>query len=177
MAESQTIARPYAEAAFQYALEAGDLKGWSSALARIQTVLATPEAATLIGTPALSDTALATVLGDAATALDAGQQRFVELLARNGRLGALPEIVVQFENQRRAHEGIVQVHISSAFPLDDAQRKEVVDALKTRYGTRIESTVQVDPELIGGVCLRIGDEVIDASVRGKLAQLAVSLKS
>jgi len=101
----------------------------------------------------------------------------VTVLADNERLGVVPEITAQFEALRNAHEGVVDARISSAFPLSEAQLADIVDTLRGKYGSQVKASVNVDPELIGGVSIRIGDEVMDASVRGKLAQLAGVFKA
>ena len=99
------------------------------------------------------------------------------VLAQNERLGVLPEIAAQFDALRNAHEGVVDARIASAFPLSDAQLAEIVATLRAKYGREVKTSVSVDPDLIGGVSIRVGDEVMDASVRGKLAQLAGVLKA
>ena len=90
-------------------------------------------------------------------------------------LGALAEIAGLFEGLRNEHEGVLEASIASAFPIDAGQIDAIVSTLSQRFGRRIKASVNVDPELIGGVSIRIGDEVIDASVRGKLAQMASAL--
>jgi F-type H+-transporting ATPase subunit delta len=129
----------------------------------------------LIGHPAVSAAKVAAVVADTAGSLDAAQSNFVRLLADNERLGALGEIASLFEALRNEHEGVLEASISSAFPIDAAQVDSIVATLAQRYGRRIKASVSVDSELIGGVSIRIGDEVIDASVRGKLAQMASAL--
>lgn len=176
MAESQTIARPYAEAAFKLALERGALPSWSDALARLSAVASTDVARDLVGNPALGVAQVVGLLADTAGALDAEQRNFVQVLAENERLTVLPEIAAQFEALRNAHDGVIEAQVSSAFPLSEAQLADVVATLQAKYGRQVKVGVQVDPELIGGVSIRIGDEVTDASVRGKLAQLAGALK-
>jgi len=99
----------------------------------------------------------------------------VQLLAGNERLTVLPEICGHFESLRNAHEGVLDARISSAYPLSDAQVAEVVAALEAKYARKVKVSVAVDPDLIGGISIRIGDEVLDTSVRGKLAQLADAL--
>lgn len=175
MAEMITIARPYAEAAFKFARDAQALPAWSDALARLAAVLATDAAHELVGHPGLPPAALAGALVETAGGLDAAQSNFVRLLADNERLTALADIASLFEGLRNAHEGVLEAAISSAFPIDSAQVESIVSTLAQRYGQRIKASVSVDPELIGGVSIRIGDEVIDASVRGKLAQMASAL--
>jgi len=175
MAESLTIARPYAEAAFRLARDANALPQWSDALSRLSAVVRTDVARELLTNPRLTADRLAAVLGDVAGVLTDDQRKFVRVLAANERLSVLPEIVSLFESQRNAHEGVLHAQVSSAYPLSDEQEREVVATLEAKYGRKVKVTVGIDPGLIGGVSIRIGDEVHDASVRGKLAQLADAL--
>lgn len=176
MAESLTIARPYAEAAFKIAIEQGALPAWSEALARLALVAGAEAANEVVGNPALSATQVASLFADTAGALTAEQGNFVQLLAENERLAVLPEIAQQFQALRNAHEGVLDAQVSSAFPLTDAQLAEIVATLREKHGREVKVSAAVDPDLIGGVSIRIGDEVTDVSVRGKLAQLAGALK-
>ncbi len=97
------------------------------------------------------------------------------VLAGNDRLVVLPEIAAAFEALRNAHEGVLDARIASAYPLSEQQVADVVATLEGKYGRKVKASVSVDPDLIGGISIRIGDEVMDASVRGKLAQLADAL--
>jgi F-type H+-transporting ATPase subunit delta len=175
MAEALTIARPYAEAAFKLASDAKALPQWSEALERLAAVAADGASREIIGNPRLSDEQVATLFADVAGGLAPEQRNFVRLLAANERLSVLPEIASLFEAQKNASEGVLDARITSAYPLFAAQVDEVVSSLEARYGRKVKATVEVDADLIGGVSIRIGDEVIDASVRGKLAQLADAL--
>lgn len=177
MAESLTIARPYAEAAFQLARDQGTLPSWSDALRRLAAVASNPVAYELIGTPQLSVAQVATVVAEVAGELSAEQINFVQVLAVNERLAVLPEVAGQFEILRNRFEGVLDAQVSSAFPLSEAQVADIVGTLAEKYGRQVKATVTVDAELIGGVSIRVGDEVMDASVRGKLAQLASALKA
>ncbi len=177
MAELLTIARPYAEAAFKHAREAQSLPSWSQALARLSEVVSSPAARDIIGNPALSTAQVARLMTDVVGSLDSAQQNFVRLLADNERLSVIAEIAAHFEGLRNQHEGVLQAEIVSAFPIDEAQVQSIVSTLASKYGRNIKPTVSVDSSLIGGVAIRIGDEVIDASVRGKLAQMAGALKA
>jgi F-type H+-transporting ATPase subunit delta len=175
MAEMLTIARPYAEAAFKLAQDGGALPSWSDALARLSAVVASPAARDLIGNPRFSDDQVAALVADVAGTLTAEQRNFVQLLASNERLSALAEICSHFEDLRNAYEGVLDARVSSAYPLSDAQVTEVVATLEAKYARKVKVSVAVDPDLIGGISIRIGDEVLDTSVRGKLAQLADAL--
>jgi F-type H+-transporting ATPase subunit delta len=99
----------------------------------------------------------------------------VQLLAQNERLTVLPEIVGHFESLKNGSEGVIDAHIDSAYPLSEQQVADVIATLQAKYGRKVKADVHVDPELIGGISIRIGDEVHDTSVRGKLAQLADAL--
>jgi F-type H+-transporting ATPase subunit delta len=177
MAESLTIARPYAEAAFKLARDGQSLPQWSDALARLAAVAASDAARELIGNPRLSDAQVAGLLADVAGSLSPEQRNFVTVLAANDRLAVLPEIAEVYETLRNAHEGVLDARIASAYPLSEQQVADVVATLEARYGRKVKPTVSVDADLIGGISIRIGDEVMDASVRGKLAQLADALMS
>lgn len=177
MAESLTIARPYAEAAFKLASEQGTLASWSDALSRLAAVVADPLAKEVIGSPQLTSEQVASLVADTGGNLANEQRNFVRVLAENERLAVLPDIASQFEVLRSAFEGVLDAQISSAFPLSDAQVNEIVQLLAAKHGRQVKASVIVDSALIGGVSIRVGDEVTDASVRGKLAQLSDALKA
>ena len=182
MAENVTLARPYAEAAFQLAKSGNSLAAWSEVLSRLSAVAARPEMEECIGNPRLSPVQLAKLCLDVATsdtkvALSADQQNFVSVLADNDRLIVLPEISELFNQLKHGHEGVKDAEITSAFVLDEATLKTLVVDLERKFGCKIQATVKVDAELIGGVRIAVGDEVIDASVRGKLAAMAIALKN
>ena len=177
MAELLTIARPYAEAAFKLARDTGALAAWSDALSRLAAVVSNEVARDLVGNPALGTAQLADLLCDAAGQLSAEQKNFVRVLADNERLETLPSVASQFEALRNQHEGVIDAQITSAFPLSEEQVSQIVGTLAAKYGRSVKPSVSVDPELIGGVSIRVGDEVMDASVRGKLAQMAGALKA
>jgi F-type H+-transporting ATPase subunit delta len=182
MAENVTLARPYAEAAYQLAKSGNSLAAWSDALERLAAIAARPEMEECIGNPRLSPEQLAQLCLDVVaskekTGLSAEQQNFVRVLADNDRLIVMPEISALFNELKHGHEGVKDAEIASAFALDDATLKNLVADLERKFGCKIQATVKVDAELIGGVRIAVGDEVIDASVRGKLAAMATALKN
>lgn len=178
MAENVTIARPYADAAFELARGAGALGPWSEALDRLAAIAADPQMRDCIADPKLTDDQLIQlVLGLAGEGLSAELQNFVRVLVTNERLQLLPEIRDLFVQLKNEHEGVQEAQIASAFPLDDATLANLKSDLEARFKTKLNVQVSVDPELIGGVRIAIGDEVIDASVRGKLANMAAALKN
>jgi F-type H+-transporting ATPase subunit delta len=178
MAEIATLARPYAEAVFGLADKAGALPAWSKTLARMAQVAAHPEVQACIGNPNLSADRLyglfVSLCGDA---LPLEVQNFVRVLIANDRLALLPEIEVLYEELKNEREGVVEAQIQTAFPLDDAHLAGLVADLERRFKRKVQPQVTLDKELIGGVRIVIGDEVIDGSVRGKLDGMAAALKS
>ena len=180
MAETTTIARPYARAAFEEAEASGELKRWSELLQAAAVVAADPSMRALLATPQLSYQQKAELLLDICSAVctdgipEAGRH-FITLLAENRRLAVLPYIVVLFEKRRAEVEQTVQAELVSAFPISDAQRDEIAEGLKARLKRTIMLDCKVDQSLIGGAIIRAGDLVIDGSVRGQLQKLATVL--
>lgn len=178
MAELVTIARPYADAAFDLASGADALKSWSAVLERLAAIVSAPEMKALITDPKLSaDGLVKLVLDVAGDGLGKEQQNFVQVLVDNERLQLMPEIHALFEDLKNGKEGVKDAEITSAFPLDDTALKSLTKDLEGRFKARLNVTVSVDPQLIGGVRIAVGDEVIDASVRAKLAIMATALKN
>lgn len=176
MAELVTIARPYAEAVFKLACEKSNLAGWSDMLALLATVARDPQMQACINNPNLSTQQIENViLGIAGDKLDGAGRNFVQVLAQNGRLEALPQIQILYERLRHEREGVLDARIISALPLNDEQTKQLVARLETKYQRKISVQVEVDPQLIGGVKIMVGDKVIDATVRGRLDAMAAAL--
>jgi len=172
-----TIARPYAEAAFERAKETGQLEAWSQALALLSAVASNPQMGAQIANPNVPRERLRDmILEIGGDAVPAEVANLVRLLAQNARLGAIPEIASLFEASRTADQGVRHVLVRSAYAMNAAQQKELAQALARRFGSEVELTVEKDPELIGGLEIRAGDLVIDDSIRGKLAQLAHALQ-
>lgn len=177
MAENITLARPYADAAFQLARTTNALGSWQQALDRMAAVAADAQMVDCIGNPRLLPAQVSQLFLDVVGSVSAEQQNFVRLLVDNDRLQVLPEIRDLYVELKNGQEGVQEADIASAFPLDDATLKNLVAELEARFKCRIQATVSLDPELIGGVRIAVGDQVIDASVRGKLAAMATALQS
>ena len=178
MAENVTIARPYADAAFKLAEAGNALGAWSDALDRLAAVAADGQMQECIANPGVSVASLKQLMLDVAgSGLSAEQQNFIQVLAENERLGVLPEIRDLFTSLKNGAEGTKEAIIQSAFELDGAARAQLVADLEQRFGCKIKATVVVEPDLIGGVRIAVGDQVIDDSVRGKLASMATALKN
>jgi len=175
MAEAVTVARPYAEAVFALADATSALGHWSQMLAAMATVAATPEMMEASGNPRLSPEQVYGIIAGASGNITTEAQNFLRVLIENRRLGLLPEIREIFEELKNEREGVVDAVITTAFPLDSGQLAEIQAELERRFKRKIKARVDVDAALIGGVRMQVGDEVIDGSVRGKLAGLASAL--
>jgi F-type H+-transporting ATPase subunit delta len=176
MAEIATLARPYAEAVFRLADAGAALPGWSSTLRTMAQVAEHPDMQECLATYDLTAAQLRDLfLSLCPTDLSAEAKSFIGLLIENDRLTLLPEIFAQFEALKNQREGVVDAEISSAFELEAAQLASLVTELEKRFKRKINPKVRIDRELIGGVCVVVGDEVIDGSVRGKLNAMAAGL--
>ncbi len=172
MEESGTIARPYALAAFEQAQEDGQVAEWAGMLEALEMVASDPTMKGLIVNPKVDrDAVTALVLDVAGDRLTPHARNFVRLLGHNGRLGQLGAIRGIFEQEREALEGRGQIEVRSAYPLTPEEEGRIGEAMSKRLGVSVSLSVSVDPDLIGGVVLRAGDLVIDASLRGRLNQL------
>jgi len=177
MAELATIARPYAEALFGVA-EGGDLAAWSALVQEVGQVARLPELMSVASSPKVSHAQVVDLLLAAAKSSlkDSPQAKnFVQMLVDNHRLSLLPEIAAQFEELKNAREGAADALIVSAFPLQDAQLADLVASLTRKFGRKLKPTVEVDASLIGGVRVTVGDEVLDTSVRARLAGMRTAL--
>ncbi|MBM3346835.1 MAG: F0F1 ATP synthase subunit delta [Betaproteobacteria bacterium] len=177
MAEIATIARPYAEAAFRLAEESGATSSWSSALSRLAAVAQSADVEQLVGNPRVTSAQLTELLVGLSGESDASLRNFVGALVENKRVPALPSVHEQFEVLKNEREGTIDATIESALPMDDQQLATLVADLERRFKRRIRPQVTINAELIGGACVRVGDEVIDGSVRSKLAAMSVALKN
>jgi F-type H+-transporting ATPase subunit delta len=174
--DATTIARPYAEAVFQRAVETDKLDLWSDMLGLLGTAVADPMLSEVLANPELSRQQKAELMLDIGGGhLSEEGQNLVKLLAENGRIGVLPEIAEAFEYAKAEHEGSVDVEVTTAFALKPAQEEALASALKKKLGREVRITSHEDPELIGGFRLRAGDMVIDGSVAAQLSQLAHEL--
>ena len=187
MADNNTIARPYARAAFELANEKGDLAKWSEALTVAKDVLADGQAVKFLAHPTLTDeqkleflTELFKSAGGKASILAGGSKQgknFLKLLLEYGRVSVLPEIAEHFEVLKANIENTVEVTVTSAAPMSAAQKKTIAAALTERLGRTVHLEAEIDETLIGGAVIRAGDVVIDGSLRSRLEGLSNALIS
>lgn len=178
MAENVTLARPYAEAVFDLARDSGQLAAWAEALERVAAVAADPGVKACLSNPAVRKEQAVQLLAEGSgMKLTAEQENMLRVLVDNDRAQLLPEIHEMFVQLKNAHEGVKDALVSSAFPIDEAALASLTADLEAHFKSKLRVSVQLDPELIGGVRVAVGDEVIDASVRGKLAAMAAALQN
>ncbi len=174
MAELATIARPYAEALFKAAgAQAADALAWLDELA---AVAAHEQLLAFAADPKVrAEQVFDVITGVMKTPLPEIGRNFLRTVIDNERVAALPEIARQFRERVNAQRGVADAVVESAFPIDDAQLAELQGVLEKRFGRRLRLTVQLRPELIGGVRVVVGDEVLDTSVKARLEQMRVAL--
>ena len=176
MADRLTVARPYARAAFEEARRNDGLAPWSDALQTAAIVVKDRRVASLLDNPRVTSAELAQLVDEiAARPLGQHGANFVRMLADNHRLGYLPEIARLFDSLKDDAEGVVDVTVSSAAAIDEAQRGRISAALERRLRRKARLHFEIDPALIGGAVLRAGDLVIDGSLRTRLERIAYEL--
>ena len=175
MAETVTIARPYAEAVFALADKGGSLAQWSDTLGQLALVAQAPEMSQLFGNPKVTSAQFVELFSAAGGAMPAEAKALLQMLTENKRLEALPAIRDLFEQRKAEREGAIDATIESAFPLEGAELDALVADLERRFKRKIRPQVSVDKELIGGARISVGDQVIDGTVRGKLEAMNAGL--
>ena len=180
MAEIATIARPYAEALYKAVkasagADAASASGWLDELAAIA---GNPQLLAFSDSPkATADQVLGLITGVAKTAMPEMARNFLRTVVENGRLNALPEIAIQFRALKNAQSGSSDAVVFSAFPIAADALAEVKNSLEKRFGRSLNVSVALEPELIGGVRVVVGDEVLDTSVKARLEQMKVALSA
>jgi F-type H+-transporting ATPase subunit delta len=171
--ENKTIARPYAEAVFDLAVQGDKLDPWSDMLSLLSQMVTDPQLARLIDSPDMGRARLqGLILEIAGTHLSAEGANLVKLLVENKRLTVLPEIAEHYEQLKHSRQGTIDVTITAAYAVNKTQEHKLAEALKKRLGRDVRISTEKDPSLIGGVKIRAGDLVIDGSIRNKLSRLA-----
>ncbi|MDH5710185.1 MAG: F0F1 ATP synthase subunit delta [Gammaproteobacteria bacterium] len=176
MSDYTTVARPYARAVYQQATESTSVDSWSNALALLSAVAEDVTMKAVLDNPqAGSEQKAELIMKVAGDKLGVTQQNLVKLMAENGRLKALPEVAKQFEVYRAEAEGKIDAEVVSAFPLSSEQAESITSTLKAKLGREVTISTSTDESLIGGVVIKAGDTIIDASMKSQLASLALAL--
>lgn len=174
MAELATIARPYAEALFK--ASGSDLAAAAAWVDSLGTIAEDAQLLQFAANPkATVDQVFDLISSVVPTALPAPAQNFLRTVIGNGRLSVLPEIASQFRALKNAQSGSSDAVVYSAFPMDAAALSDVAGMLEKRFGRKLNASVVLEPELIGGIRVVVGDEVLDTSVKARLEQMKVAL--
>jgi F-type H+-transporting ATPase subunit delta len=178
MAELSTIARPYAEALFEAASAKGAADAWLPLLQAMAQAVAQPQIASLATDPRISDQQIVDLISAVApTALPPELGAFLKVVIENKRLAALPEVASQFGRLKNDAEGSADCLIETAFALTDAQLVDLVKRLGHKFPRRLKPELRIEPQLIGGVRVTVGDRVLDGSVRARLDAMRAQLTS
>jgi F-type H+-transporting ATPase subunit delta len=176
MGELTTLARPYAVAVYKRAKETGTADKWSDALAFVTMLMDDEQLAKAAANPKANREQFTEAFLDLCKDhLDTEAQNFVRLLIRNRRLGLVKYIAELFNQYKADDEGYIEVDVRTAFPLKDAEQGRLSSVLERVLQKKARLRVEVDPSLIGGVYIKAGDRVIDASIRGQVERLAKRL--
>ncbi|MDD2810481.1 F0F1 ATP synthase subunit delta [Rhodoferax sp.] len=174
MAELATIARPYAEALFK--ASASDAKSVLTWLDELACITAQVQLLEFADSPQATDAQVeAVITGVMKSALNSHAQNFIQTVIANQRLAFVPEIAVQFRALVNAKSGSSDAVIYSAFPMDSAALAEAEQVLEKRFARKLNVSVELQPELIGGIKVVVGDEVLDTSVKARLEQMKMAL--
>lgn len=174
MAELATIARPYAEALFKSAKS--DLEGTAGWLDVLAAVAGDAQLLQFAGNPKVTDAQVFDVVSSVAKApLTDHAKNFLRMVIDNNRLPALPEIAAQFRALKNSQSGSSDATVYSAFPIDAKALVDLSQVLEKRFGRKLNATVQQEPDLIGGIRVVVGDEVLDTSVKARLEQMKTAL--
>ncbi|MFW9615427.1 F0F1 ATP synthase subunit delta [Aquabacterium sp.] len=175
MAELATIARPYAEALFKAAPEA-EQSAWVAQVTALGQVARDAQLQSFADNPRATQEQVFGVITEAAkVALAPAVANFLRTVLENGRLAALPLMAEQFQALVQARQGVSEARIYSAYQISDAQVADILVPLEKRFGRKLEAKVEVEADLIGGVRVVVGDEVLDTSIKARLERMKSAL--
>ncbi|MCC5856137.1 MAG: F0F1 ATP synthase subunit delta [Idiomarina sp.] len=177
MSEYATVARPYAKAAFDFAVEQGALAKWHEMLAFAAEVVRHEEMVTFMKSATNRAHLVEVFNGVCGEQLNENGQNLIKVLVHNGRLRALPDVAELFGDMRAEYEKEITVDVTSAVTLDDKQQANLSAALEKRLERKVKLNCSVEPSFVGGLLIQAGDLVIDSTLRSKLNRLAQTLQS
>ena len=177
MSELTTVARPYAKAAFEYAVEANAVDNWLTMLVFAALVSEDETMASYLSGGASVEQSQDLFLKVCEDQLDGNAQNLIKVMAENGRLLVLPQVVTQFSELKAEYEKEIAVDVTSAVELSAEQVTTLSAALEKRLARKVKLNCMVDANVVSGLLIKAGDMVIDGSVRGKLNRLATTMQS
>ena len=179
MARRDTAARRYAEAAFEVAVRDDTVEAWRAELDAAAAIVADERVGRMLGQPGRCRSSSATEMAKSIFGKSVSQPvlNLIGLMLRRGRIEELPRLAAEFRRLDNARQGITLATAISAAPLTQDEIRALTERLEQFTGGRVELDVQVDPSLLGGLVVRVGDRLIDGSVRGRLERLRNQLVS
>ena len=177
MSEFTTVARPYAKAAFDFAVEHQSVDRWQQMLAFATEVASNEQVAELLSGAVAPEALSAQFIAICGDQLDEAGQNLVKVMAENKRLPALPDVLAQFIQLRAAYDATADVEVISSTTLSDEQLTKISAAMEKRLSRKVKLNCKIDKSVLAGVIIRAGDMVIDGSVRGRLERLTDVLQS
>lgn len=177
MSELTTVARPYAKAAFDYAVEANAIESWHEMLVFAAEVSKDVTIKDYLSGGASVEQATDIFLKVCDVQLNSNGQNLIKVMAENGRLLVLPQVLAQFSELKAEYEKEISVDVTSAVKLKVAQQKVISAALEKRLARKVKLNCIVDANVVSGLVIKAGDMVIDGSIRGKLSRLATTMQS
>lgn len=177
MSELTTVARPYAKAAFDFAVEQDAIESWHQMISFAAAVAKDDQMTTFLNSAETPDKKTEVFIKVCGEQLDEKAQNFVRVIAENGRLKALPEVETLYSELRADYDKEIAVDVTSAVELTKKQQDNLVKALEERFSRKVKLNCSVDAAIVSGLYIKAGDTVIDGTVRGKLTRLAHALQS
>lgn len=175
--EMKTIARPYAKAAFDFAVEKKAVDNWLTMLGFAAQVASDQQVEDLINSNLNAEKMADLFLAVCGDQLDEQGQNLIRVMAVNGRLSVLPAVVLEFAALKAELDREVEAEVISAAKLTKQQMAKIQASLEKRLDRKVKLNCSVDPALMAGIIIKAGDLVIDGSVRGRLSRLAETLQS
>lgn len=176
MAENLTVARPYAEAVFAVAVKENSFDKWQSMLFSMAVACRDDFFKDYLKNSPNPNSAAESLISLLKDLLDQSGQNFIKLLGENNRFEVLPEIFEEFQKLREEHDKVLTVQLTSARPFSDSEISALKDKLAAKYNCSIRLKQNIEPNIIGGAILKMGDKVIDASVKTSLDNLSSTLR-
>jgi F-type H+-transporting ATPase subunit delta len=176
MSNATTLARPYAKAAFELANGDNATDRWNEMLSLASALVTDETLANLLESPQLTSSQVVQVLSDTGgEAFDSRFRDFLTVISENKRFSLLPEVTNLYQRLREEADKLLRVKVVSAFELDEDQATRMKDALAKRYEREILLESEVDKSVIGGAVIYADGQVIDGSLKDRLAKLSNSL--
>ena len=178
MARVDTALRRYAEAAFEVAIRDDTVEAWRAELDNAASIVSDERVARILANPALALEQRTEMVGKIfGNVVSPPVLNLIKLMIRRGRIHGMPRLAAEFRRLDNARQGITLATATSAAPLTKDEVRALTRRMEQFTGGRVELEVQVDPSLLGGVVVRLGDRLIDGSVRGRLERLRNQLVS